>query len=108
MGLTLVCYLVTAAFVACPGTLALEPGAGSSKVFQVTGTAAILAYCFAFISNNIWFGTPKHAILMDVLDGVVYSPITGAVFGVMRPQARAEAIQTSPAVANCLQLRHPG
>jgi hypothetical protein len=35
--------------------------------------------------NNIWFGTPKRAILMDVLDGVVYGLITGAVFGALWP-----------------------
>jgi hypothetical protein len=51
----------------------------------VTGTAAILAHCFAFMPNNIWFGTPKRAILMDVLDGVVYGLITGAVFGALWP-----------------------
>jgi hypothetical protein len=85
MGLTFVFYLVTAVFVGYLGTLALKPGAGFSKVFRVTGTAAILAHCFAFMPNNIWFGTPKRAILMDVLDGVVYGLITGAVFGALWP-----------------------
>lgn len=85
LGLTFVFYLVTAVFVGYLGTLALKPGAGFSKVFQVTGTAAILAHCFAFMPNNIWFGTPKRAILMDVLDGVVYGLITGAVFGALWP-----------------------
>ncbi|MEO2018485.1 MAG: hypothetical protein ABGZ53_29395 [Fuerstiella sp.] len=85
LGLTFFFYFVTAVFIAYLGTLALEPGAGFSKVFQVTGTAAILAHCFAFIPNNIWFGAPRRAIRMDVLDGIVYSIITGVIFGAMWP-----------------------
>ena len=85
LALTFLFYFVTAVFVGYLGTLALEPGAGFSKVFQVTGTAAILAHCFAFMPNNVWFGTPKRGVLMDVLDGGVYSLITGAIFGAMWP-----------------------
>lgn len=85
MGLTFFFYFVTAVFIAYLGTLALEPGAGFSKVFQVIGTAAIPAHCFAFMPNNIWFGTPRRGILLDVLDGIVYSIITGVIFGAMWP-----------------------
>lgn len=85
LGLTFLFYFVTAVFIAYLGTLALDPGAGFSKVFQVTGTASVLAHCFAFMPNNIWFAAPRRAILMDVLDGIVYSLITGAIFGVMWP-----------------------
>ena len=87
LGLTFSFYLVTSFFVAYLATISLDPGAGFGRVFQVTGTAAILAHCFAFMPNNIWFGTPKRAILFDVLDGVVYAMITAAIFGAMWPTA---------------------
>ncbi len=85
MALTFMFYLVANIFIAYLATLALEPGAGFSQVFQVTGTAAILAHCFAFMPNAIWFGVPKRAIVMDVLDGIVYGLLTGAIFGGLWP-----------------------
>ncbi len=83
--LTWLFYLTTSLFVAYLGTLALEPGATFLQVFQVTGTAGILAYCFGFVPNAIWFGTPLRAVLMDVLDGLTFGLLTGAVFGILWP-----------------------
>lgn len=83
--LTFSFYALTSVFVAYLGTLSLEPGAGFSPVFQVTGTAAILAYCFGFIPNAIWFGTPLRAVLMDLADGLAFGLITGCIFGLMWP-----------------------
>ncbi len=84
-GLTFLFYFVTAVFIAYPGTFALNSGADFSKVVQVTGTVAILAHCFPFMSTNIRFGATRKKILMDVVDGVVYSIITGASSGTMWP-----------------------
>lgn len=78
-------YLVTSFFVAYLATLALEPGAEFSPVFQVTGTAAILAYAFGGIPNAIWFGSHLRSALMDVLDGIVYGLLTGTIFGMLWP-----------------------
>jgi NADH:ubiquinone oxidoreductase subunit 3 (subunit A) len=89
MVLTLVFFLVTSIFVAYLTSVALDPGARFAKVFQVAGTAAIMAYCFAFIPNNIWFHKPLRAVVMDILDGVVYGLITGATFGLLWPKGSA-------------------
>ena len=51
LGLAFLFYFVTAVFIAYRGPQ--DPGAAFSKVFQVTGAAAILAHCFAFMPNNI-------------------------------------------------------
>lgn len=80
-------YVTTSFFVAYLGTLALDPGASFSKVFQVTGTAGILAYAFGGIPNAIWFGTHFRAAMMDVIDGICFGLITGLVFAFMWPDA---------------------
>ena len=78
-------YLVTSFFVAYLATLALEPGAEFSPVFQVTGTAAILAYAFGGIPNAIWFGSHLRSALMDVINGIVHGLLTGTIFGMLWP-----------------------
>ena len=77
--------LVTSLFVGYLGTLALNPGAEFLQVFQVTGTAGILAYAFGGIPNAIWFGSNLRGALMDVVDGLCFGVITGAVFGILWP-----------------------
>jgi hypothetical protein len=76
-------YFVTSVFVAYLGTLALEPGADFSSVFQVTGTAGILAYAFGGVPNAIWFGTHCRPLLMDLIDGICFGLITGAIFAAL-------------------------
>lgn len=73
-------YLVTSVFIAYLGTLALDAGATFSKVFQVTGTAGILAYAFGHVPNSIWFGTHCRPMLMDIIDGVCFGLVTGVIF----------------------------
>lgn len=58
--------------------LGAEPGFG--RIFQVAGTAGILAYAFSHVPNGLWFGASKRAIAMNIVDGVVYGLIMGAVF----------------------------
>lgn len=78
-------YLLTSFFIGYLATLALDPGAGFSKVFQVTGTAGILAYAFGVVPNAIWFGRHLRPLVMDVIDGVCFGLITGVVFGALWP-----------------------
>ena len=73
-------YLVVSTLIAYLGAVALPKAADFAKVFQVVGTAGILAYCFAFIPNNIWFGVYPRTIIASVIDGIVYGAITGAIF----------------------------
>ena len=77
--------LVTSVFVAYLGTLALSPGDDFSSVFQVIGTAGILAYAFGGIPNAIWFGLDFRSAVLDVVDGIFYGLITGVAFGMLWP-----------------------
>lgn len=79
--LTFIFYLIVGVFVAYISHLVLQPGADYLHVFQVTGTAAILAYCFGFIPHGIWFGRSWRSMIMDIIDGVVYGLLTAGTFG---------------------------
>ncbi|MCW5769679.1 MAG: hypothetical protein KIT19_13455 [Phycisphaeraceae bacterium] len=57
-----------------------RPGPTFAGIFQITGTAGILAYAFSHIPNGLWFGASRRAILMNIIDGVAYGLITGAIF----------------------------
>lgn len=87
MLLTFLVYLVVSSVIAYLGWSAIGPTAHFGKAMQVMGTAGVLAYTFAFIPNGIWFGQYPRAILMCMIDGVVYGLITGAIFAGLWPAA---------------------
>jgi hypothetical protein len=70
MALTFITYLVVSVFIAYLGWAALGPGASFGRVFQITGTAGVLAYAFGFLSNDVWFGVSARSSLLKVMDGV--------------------------------------
>jgi hypothetical protein len=96
MVLTLVVFLVVSLLVGYLGWNALPHGMGAAgvvadgadftKVFQVLGTAGILAYCFASLPNDIWFQRSGREIATNLIDGVVFGLITGAVFAWLWPR----------------------
>lgn len=77
---TFLVYLVVSILIAYLTRVALPGAAPFAKVFQVAATAGILAYCFSFIPNSIWWGSYKRTIVANVIDGIVYGVITGAIF----------------------------
>jgi len=77
---TFIVYLVVSTLIAYLTRVALPGAAPFAKVFQVAATAGILAYCFSFIPNAVWFGSYKRTIVASILDGIVYGLITGALF----------------------------
>jgi hypothetical protein len=85
MVVTFIVYLAISFFVAYIGAAAVKPGATFSQAFQVLGAAGVLAYAFSHIPGSVWFNHYPRAILMCVLDGIVYGLITGAVFAAMWP-----------------------
>ena len=80
MGGTFIVHLVVSTLIAYLASVALPRAAGFAKVFQVVGTAGILAYCFSFIPSAIWFGAYRRTIVASTLDGIVFGAITGAIF----------------------------
>jgi hypothetical protein len=77
---TFIVYLVVNTLIAYLASVTLPRTAEFAKVFQVVGTAGILAYSFAFIPNAIWFGAYKRTIVAGIIDGIVFGCITGAIF----------------------------
>jgi hypothetical protein len=80
MAATFFVYLVVSTLIAYLAFVALPNPAKFAKVFQVVGTAGILAYSFSFIPNAIWFGAYKRTIVASIIDGIVFGLITGAIF----------------------------
>lgn len=86
MILTFLVYLVVSVLIAYLGAAAgIERGAPFAKVLQVLGTAGVLAYCFAFIPNGIWLGQSARALVMNIIDGIIFGLATGAVFAALWP-----------------------
>lgn len=86
MFLTFIVYLVAGTLIAYLGWSALpHAGVEFMKVFQVLGTAGILSYTIAGIPSGIWFQAYPRAIAMNILDGIIFGLITGAIFAAMWP-----------------------
>ncbi|MGE3108438.1 MAG: hypothetical protein AB7G11_05715 [Phycisphaerales bacterium] len=105
MALTFAFYLVTSAVIAYLGWAALPhagaagvsgnlPGGGGKvvggasfwKVFQVLGTAGILAHCFASYPGDVWFQKKGRAMAMEWIDGIVFGLLTGLIFAWLWPR----------------------
>ncbi len=77
---TFVVYLIVSILIGYLTRVALPGDAPFAKVFQIAATAGILAYCFSFIPNGVWFGAYKRTIVANIVDGIFYGLITGAIF----------------------------
>ena len=77
---TFIVYLVVSTLIAYLTHVALPGAAPFAKVFQIAGTAGILAYSFSFIPTGIWFGAYKRTIVAGIIDGILFGCITGAIF----------------------------
>lgn len=87
MILTFLVFLVASFFIAYLASIAIpHRNAPFMEVFQFVGTAGILAYCFAFLPNSIWFKNGKMATINCIIDGVVFGLLTGVVFGFLWPK----------------------
>lgn len=102
MILSFIFYVIVSATVAYLATMGLHgpsPAAAAADslgadigkdfmhIFRFTGTAAIMAYCFAQIPHQIWFGTPTRNIITCLVDGIAYGIITGLIFAWLWPGA---------------------
>ena len=76
----LIYFLVTNFFIAYVGHHAMLDGQPFSRIFQVTGTVAFLAYFFASVPESIWFGRPWRNLGMQLVDALIYMAATAAIF----------------------------
>jgi hypothetical protein len=77
---TFIVYLVVGTLIGYLTRVAIPGAAPFARVFQVAATAGILAYCFSFIPNAIWWGSYRRTIVANFIDGILYGAITGAIF----------------------------
>lgn len=87
MILSFLVYLAASVLIAYVGSMTLPAGTGFSKVFQVLGTAGVLAYCFGGLPQGIWFRAYPRAMVACFIDGVVFGLATGAIFAWLWPAA---------------------
>jgi len=73
-------------FVAYIAAVTLEPGTPYLTVFRVVGTAAILGYGGAVLTDSIWMAAPWANTLRHVLDAAIYGILTAGTFGWLWPQ----------------------
>jgi len=74
-------HAVVSLFVAYIAAVTLAPGTEYLRVFQVTGTAAFMAYGFTWGHQVIWFGRPGKVAVKDALDGLLMALMTAGIFG---------------------------
>jgi hypothetical protein len=86
MACTVVFFLIANAVIAYLAGMVIKPGADAWFVFRFVGTAGVLTYGTANILNGIWFG---RKMVGDIVDGVAYGLITGAIFAWFWPGAAA-------------------
>lgn len=89
MGMSMVLYflqcLIVSLFVGYLASRTVPAGSEYLRVFQVAGTAGVLAWAGALPTAAIWFGRSWSSILKEMLDGVVYGLLMAGVFGWLWP-----------------------
>lgn len=83
---TIVFFLVVNFAIAYLAAMVIAPGADRWFVFRFVGTAGVITYGSANILNGIWFG---RKMVGDIMDGIAYGLITGAIFAWLWPAAIA-------------------
>jgi hypothetical protein len=86
LALSFLYYVAVAAAVAYVTGRCLPPGARYMEVFQISGTAATMAYTGALATEAIWFGRPWSVTLKGMADGVAYGLLTAGAFGWLWPR----------------------
>jgi len=72
--------LVVSIFSAYIGGLALGANASAVQVLRIIWTVAFMSYGLAALPNSIWWAQPWGPTFKSLVDGVVYSLVTAAVF----------------------------
>jgi hypothetical protein len=83
MLLSFLVFLVVSVFIGYLAAETLPAGAGAGRVFRITGTAGVLAYCFSWLPNAIWFSHSGASIRNNFFDSVLYGLVTGGVFALL-------------------------
>jgi hypothetical protein len=76
---TFIVFLGVSALIAYLTRVALPSATPFAKVFQFATLAGILAYCFSSIPSALWWSSYRRTIAANVIDGILFAVITGAI-----------------------------
>lgn len=74
-------FVVVGVLCAYIVTRTLSPEADYLAVFRVAGAVAFIANSFALVPESIWFGRPWGMTVKNFVDALIYSLLTGGIFG---------------------------
>jgi hypothetical protein len=77
--------LVISFLIAAVGAATLPRGAGFALVFHSIVIYAALTYSGGHAMGAIWFGHTWARTIKDIVDGVIYALVTGAIFAWLWP-----------------------
>jgi hypothetical protein len=86
MGLWFLYLVVVSLFAAYITSRALPPAAKYLEVFRFAGAAAFLSYSMALWPMSIWYRRSWRTTIKATIDGLVYSLLTGGMFGWLWPR----------------------
>lgn len=82
IALTVTYFLCISAVIGYLASISMTAATPKLDVFRFTATCALLCYSFGGMSHVIWF---RRRVLLDMIDGLVYSLITGGIFMALWP-----------------------
>jgi hypothetical protein len=85
LGLWFLYLLLVGWLAAYVASRALPPGTDYTDVFQIAGAVAFIAYSIALIEMSIWYQRSWGMTIRGLLDGLIYSLLTGGTFGWLWP-----------------------
>ena len=62
------------------------PGADSHEVFHFAAIAGFLGFGFRSVSDAIWYGKPWRVAFKEMIDGLIYGMVMGAIFSWLWPR----------------------
>lgn len=86
LGLWFLFTLVIGVIAAYVASRTLPPSATFGQVCRVVGTLSFVAYAGGAAPAGIWMGKPWSSVAKEIVDGLIYGALTGAVFGWLWPR----------------------
>jgi hypothetical protein len=88
LGLWFLNQLLLAAIIgyAAGAAFGVSLDTSASKIVQVVGTIALLAYAGSWMEGAIWRGWPWRVAFVRLVDGLVYAAVTTAIFAWLWPR----------------------
>jgi len=86
LGMWFVYAVVVSVFAAYLAGRALGPGTESAEVFRFAGATAFLGYGLALAQQSIWYARRWSTTIKSMVDALIYSLASAAVFAWMWPK----------------------